>query len=42
VLLAAIVWATFNNRTSKAKLDMTERATAERFAEGDTADRRGH
>jgi len=38
-LMGAILWAKANNRTSRAKLEKTEAATAQRFAEGDTVDR---
>ena len=38
-LMGAILWAKANNRTSPEKLAETERATRDRYAEGDTVDR---
>jgi len=40
-LLGAIMWSNAKNRTSPEKKAMTERATAERYAEGDTTERGG-
>ncbi len=39
-LMGAILWAKANNRTSRAKLEKTEAATARMYAEGDTVEKR--
>jgi hypothetical protein len=38
-LMGAILWAKANNRTSRAKLEKTEAATARIYEQGDTVDR---
>jgi len=40
-LMGAILWAKANNRTSRAKLEKTEAATAAIYAEGDTTANKG-